>query len=357
MVKPIEFPPHLLIDDEDTEDDISQESEADDLAPVDEDEDTLLEEEDSEVDEDDTDEDEEAGDETTDEEVDEDAEEEDEDSEEDSDEESEEDDEDSEEDKESFLPPFDRKKFLAEHPELEAPYKHMQAAFTRRMQEVSTVQSEVETVREQLADFVETLSTDDGATEFLERIALSRPEVFQKVVEQWEDSLSDEDLRERKVREIQLKDREKSVQQKEEREQAKAAQQRIQAVVTLAETTSEAEGLTDEDSIAIAKQFVLAKIHENKANTGVAQISDDEVVAAVKAASKHLKAQVAKAEQTVKKKTRVDQKKAAQAKLKKSSRPQPPKSGSKRSVPKKPKVPEGMDPVHYAIQKGLGLVD
>lgn len=359
MVKPIELPPEFFA--EDTELEISQESEVDDSDTVDADEDTSLDEEeledaldteeDSEDDEDDT-EDEETGDETDEEEVDEEEEEVDEESEE---EDSDEDETDKDEDQ--ILPPFDRKKLLKEHPELEAPYKHMQAAFTRKMQEASQIRAESEAMAEQLSDFVESLSTDDGAAEFLERVALARPEVFQQVVEKWDESLADDDTREQRVREFTLRDREKKLEQKEKLEQKTAQAERINQVVTLAESTSEAEGLTDEDSIAIAKQFVLAKIHENKANTGTAQISDEEIVTAVKSAAKHVKAQRARVEKSVTQKARVDGKESAQKKLKQSQKPQPAKSKSKRTVAKKPKVPAGMDPVHYAIQKGLGVLD
>lgn len=351
MAKPINLPLHLL--GEDTEVDESLMSGADESDTVEEE----LEDSDNDTEE------EEAWDEESDE-VDEgedeedDAEDEDEGDEADSEEAADEDEEDSDEEQsedDSFLPPFDRKKLLDEHPELELPFKHMQAAFTRKTQELAQLRAETETMQEQLTDFVSKLNTDEGVQDHLERLMLHKPEVFAKVVEAWEESLADDDVREQRVREIQLKDREKAIKQRDELDARKAQTDRIEKVVSLAESTSEAEGLTDEDSVAIAKQFVLAKIHENKAKHGQAQISDEEVVAAVKAAAKHLKA---KTEKTVKTEKVVQRKAAtekAKKKLKQSKRPSPAKKAGA-TVRKKSDVPSGMDPVHYAIQKGLGLM-
>lgn len=362
-MQPIKFPESWFADDEDTTlednslsaDDAVDESELDDSEADSEDEETPFDaelegDEDSEDEEDDTEE-EDAGDETD---EDEDEEEDDEDDDDDSDEDEESED---DEDEESFLPPFDRKKFLEEHPELEAPYKHFQAAFTRKTQELATARGETEALRSQLTDFVQTLATDEGASEFLERVALTRPEVFQQVVERWEESLADDDVRESRVKEIKLKDREKELTRKEQLEAAKQQQLRVEEVVNLTETAAEEAGLTDEDSVAIAKKYVLAQIHENKARTGKAEVSDAEVVAAVKAAAKHVRTLAKKAEKTTQEKNRVEKNKKAKEKLKKAATPQPAKSKAKKPLARKPQVPKGMDPIHYKIQKGLGLID
>lgn len=278
--------------------------------------------------------------------------------------------EDEEEDEEVF---FDRKEFetslkdlKAEQPEmakqLEAAYKQMQGAFTKKTQEVAERSKEVEkqetqvrAAQDELREFAETLATDEGTVDFLLRVAVNKPEVFQKVAERFENIQMDEDEAEAFKRETDLKDRERKLSKKEKQAQMEARQARAAEVIELTVNAAKDAGITDRAALALVEEQIAAKIKANAAETGEADISEDEVIAAVAKVAKALKVREAKAQKATQRARRVEDQKAAKKAAKKAKRPKPPASQSAVKGRKPTPAPAGVDPLDHIINQRLGM--
>jgi hypothetical protein len=201
--------------------------------------------------------------------------------------EGEEGDEDEDEDDDSFLPEFDRKKFLQKHPELEPAYKHFQAAFTRKMQEVSVVQKQAEALQQDHEEFAQMLQSDEGCEEFLVQLALRRPEVFDSAFDKITTLNDDESEKKSYLLEQENKKLKAEREKQGKQSQQQVLQQRIQEVVSVADETAAGLGLTGAE-VEVAHRFVAQKIQEARIATGNPDIPNEVVKAAVKEAASHL---------------------------------------------------------------------
>lgn len=266
---------------------------------------------------------------------------------------------------ETFLPEFDRVKFLEENPELEAPYKHMQAAFSRKMQELSGVRQEAEertaeadAMQEQYMEFQEMLKDDDSFQEFLVEVSLNRPEVMEQAYERALALNEDEGKKEEYEREKELREREERLQRKEQKEKLQQRQQRTSEIIDLTKRVAAKLGLDGEGDMEVAEQFVANKILQNVANGGERDLSNEELVVAVRRAAKALEREKQRVRKNAKAAQKRDNLKAAQEKVKGSKRPAAPKSGSPTRTPQKPerkvKKPE-QEPLGEWIDDQLGV--
>lgn len=247
--------------------------------------------------------------------------------------ESEEDEEDTEDD-ESFLPEFDRKKFLTEHPELEPAYKHFQAAFTKRTQELAAQTRQAEAVQTQYRTFAQQLSTDEGLGDFLLNIALARPEVFDGVYDRALTLNEDETEKKAYLQERELKtlksQREREVQDR----QMTQLQQRAEELTELTHNTAKRLGLESDEEINLAEELVAKRIYELQDEDQ--DIDPKEVVAIVKRVAQRLNANREKVKASTKKELRKKSLEAAKRTARDAKRPSPPKGGG--SPSSKPKA-------------------
>lgn len=238
-------------------------------------------------------------------------------------------------DEDSFLPKFDRAKFLKKHPELETPYKHMQAAFTRKQMEARRAIDQAN-VKAQEAEqavaaqrrFLDQLKDNDFFEDFLVQAALARPEVVEKAVEKVMALNEDEGKKKGFLREKDLEAREKKQREKEEREALQAHQARVQEVVGLTRRLAGKLGMESAADLEVAEQYVANKILSNKAaNNGVPKITNEEIAMAVRQAHRAItraREDARKGAGSAARKRNLD---AAKARAKAPKRPPAPKGG------------------------------
>jgi hypothetical protein len=266
---------------------------------------------------------------------------------------------------ESFLPEFDRVKFLKENPELEAPYKHMQAAFTRKTKELAAIRqeaqkdkAEAEAMQQQYDAFQEMLKDPESFRDFLVEVSLNRPEVMEQAYEEALALNEDEGRKEKYQREKDLQKREKALKKKEEQEALARRQQRTGEIIDLTKRVASKLGLTGEGDLQVAEQFVANKILSNVANGGERDLSNEELVVAVRRASKALEQQKSRVRRSAKAEQKRESLKAAQDRVKQPRRPSAPKPGSPTRSPKLPerkvKAPQ-QDPLGSFIDEQLGV--
>lgn len=251
------------------------------------------------------------------------------------------------------LPYFDRKSIEGK-PELELAYKHMQAAFTRATQEVRTKERETQMMQEEMETFMAEIGSDEGATEFLVKMALHRPKVFEEAFEQAVKLTENPSEKKLFEREQQLRNREREIERENKRREASEQQQRRQAVYDELNAAMKQHGLTEADS-DIAQQYVANVILEKKAR-GDNSISPKEIHGAVERAAKFLSARNESVKQEIERRVRAEQQQAMKKKAQDAKRPAAPKS-SKSPGPKAKKleVPRGVDPLDYIVSARLGL--
>lgn len=237
--------------------------------------------------------------------------------------------------KESFLPEFDRVKFLKEHPELELPYKHMQAAFSKKMAEASTlkkrseeVEARAQSMEQHYLSFQETLKNDDTFEEFLVQVAIGRPEVMQKAYDRAADLAEDEGKKKEYLRDKELADTKRQLEEKNQREEAVARQNRTVQIVNTMKKVAEKLGLNGEGDLEVAEQFVANQILQNNAKNGKPDITNEELVMAVRRAAKALEAKKNGVRKTVKAEVQRKGLQAAKDRAKAPKRPAPPRSAA-----------------------------
>lgn len=248
-----------------------------------------------------------------------------------------------EDEEESFLPEFDRKKFLAEHPELEPAYKHFQAAFTKAQQAVRAREREVEEVATDYEQFAATLKDDAGCQDFLIQLALRRPEVFQSAVDQVLTLNDDEGERESyllKKENEQLKGDQKKQRERQEREQVEA---RINEIVSVANTEAEKLGLS-EKATAIAHERVANAIRRERERTGKADVPNERVKEIVADLAEAIEAARKEARESATREQEQRRLAAAKAKAREQKRPVPKAGGSARKAKPPTKGEESKDP-------------
>lgn len=255
----------------------AQEDDADD-----EDEDTEAEgaetdEESDETDDDESDEEESEGDET--------------DEEDESDEES---DDEAEDDEEEVLSGATLKKHrerIEKDPSLKAVHRAMQADYTRKMQLVAQSRTSYESAETEYNAFAATLGDVEeggGREKFLVDAALDNPEVFERAFERAAELLGSPEATKKYQREREVDRREERIQQRERLDAQRAAQQQVQQIQTSADRYCKQFGITEEQGVRVAKQYVANVILQKRAATGKADISDQEIKAAVQRAATDL---------------------------------------------------------------------
>jgi hypothetical protein len=286
------------------------------------------------------------------------------------DEEEDEDDEDSEETSEEEPgeqpddnPFFDRKELDAIKDEearkvaLKA-YKAMQSAFTKKTQETAAIRREAEAVQQEFDEFLQEISSEEGAADFMVRVALSRPEAFQAAQDRITEMTDDDNERRVYERDQKLKAREKELERKERMEQIQARHGRVEEVEKMTARLARQAGM-DQTEVAIAEQYVANRILLNRAG-GRDDISDHEVAEAVKLAAQHLGREKERVRKSTEREIRQRQAEQVKRKATAPKRPAAPKSSTApaaRSMKRNPTAPAGVDPTDFAIDKLLGLDD
>jgi hypothetical protein len=261
-------------------------------------------------------------------------------------------DEDSDED--SFLPKFDRKKIEAD-PELNKAYKHMQAAFTKAQQEARTVQREAEMMKADFEAFIQDISTDQGAEEFLVKVALSRPEVFRAAAER-ADELSDDPSELKKFeRDVELKRREQEIKRREQAQRLEEQERRVTEIESMVDRTGKKLGM-DAAELKIAHEYVANTIFKIRA-AGGKDISAEEIIKAVNRAASDLSVNKRRVREEAERAAEVKAKQLAKEKARKAKRPAPPRSSAApaRRAANKLEVPAGTDPLAAAVNRALGV--
>lgn len=252
-----------------------------------------------------------------------------------------------------FLPPFDRKE-IEKHPELRKAYKHMRAAFTRKMQELGEKARRADFLEREFMEFQARLRDDKGAEEFLVQVALARPEVFERAYERAVRLAENEEERNLFIREQQLRHKEREAELRRMEMEAQRIQARAQEITATITRLGKAAGLVGDD-LELVERLVVAKINENRAKTGKADVTDEEIQEAVDTARRLLQ----RREGTLAKKLQKerDAKVKALAAKAKEKRPAPPRATKSPGV--KPKKigppPPGVDPLDHALDSLLGL--
>jgi hypothetical protein len=249
---------------------------------------------------------------------------------------------------ESFLPPFDKVKFLKEHPELEAPYKHMQAAFTRSMTEAAKVRkqseakaAEADGMQKKYEEFQQQLQGDETFEEFLVQVSLNRPEVMERAYERALALSEDEGKRKEYEQGRELAETKKQLKDREQREQVQHLRQRTGEIVNLTQRVAKKLGLSGQGDLEVAEQYVANQILQNHADNGKRDISNEQIVVAVRRAAKALAREKEAARKTAKAEVRKEGLKAAQERARSPARPAPPRPGAApaaRTAPKAERV-------------------
>jgi len=260
-----------------------------------------------------------------------------------------------------FLPPdFDRKE-IEKHPELKKAYKHMQAAFTRARQRdaeaAREAQRRLEVLQAQVQSFQAQLADDAGAEEFLVKVALARPEVFERAYEHALKLAEDEGARNLFTREQRLKAAERAAEAERLAMQQERIARRAQEVTALLTKLGNEAGFEGPEDFELAERFVVERIQQNRLATGTADISDEEVKAAVAEVQRLLKRKSKKVERKVATRLARERDEQVKAKVRNARRPAPPKASKSPGMkPRKlPEPPPGVDPVDFTIDALLGL--
>lgn len=298
--------------------------------------------------------------------TDEDGNEEDEESEEeeDSEEEDSETDEEDEDDDSSFL----SKATLKEHqerinkdPSLRAVHKAMQADYTKKTMEAAKVRDEAQQIVSEYEAFYETLTdvTEGGGREkFLVDAALDNPEAFQRAYDQAVELLENPEDRKKFERERDVEDREAKLKAREKVQAQQAQQARVAQIHQTVEALAGKAGIDGDDEIVMVKELVAKAILENRTK-GVHKdvfITDEQIRDTVKAAAARINALRGRAGEDAGRKIRKQRLVDVQKTAKNSKRRVAPKG--KRlptSLPKPPKVANGVDPLDARIDQVLGV--
>jgi hypothetical protein len=268
----------------------------------------------------------------------------------------EEEEEEEEDSSESFLPKFDRKKIEAD-PELNKAYKHMQAQFTKRVQEASAARREADEMKADFESFLADISSEEGAEDFLVKIALSRPEVFKKAYERAEDLTEDPDELKKFERGQDLKRREQELERRERTRKMEEQERRVAEIESVVDKAAGRLGMDDAET-KIAHEYVANAIFRIRA-AGGKDISSEEILKAVKRAASDLSVQKRKVREATEREVKLTEKQRAKEKARKLRRTAPPRStaapASRRAANKD--VPEGVDPLMYSVDRAFGLTD
>lgn len=259
------------------------------------------------------------------------------------------------EDEDTFAP-FDRKKIdEIKDPEVkklvESAYKSFQAAFTKKTQELAAQRRKIEGIvakareaLEERREFISMLESDEGAERFLVKLALKRPQVFEKAYERAVQLNEDAAERRRFEKEEEVEEKAARL----ERQERRALVERVHGA-TLKE--AEAVGLRG-SAVKVAIRYVANKILENRAATGKATITADEIREAVREAAEDLG--------LVRKQVMLERQKAQRVEIQKRASAVPrkrPAPAGNRTPAKKgglPEPPKGKDRLDHLVDTLLG---
>jgi hypothetical protein len=240
---------------------------------------------------------------------------------------------------ESFLSKFDKVKFLKEHPELEAPYKSMQAAFTKATQRAAAVRKDAEaekakadTMRQQYDEFQQYLQKDETFEEFLVQVSLNRPEVMERAYERAVALSEDEDKRKEYEKDRELTETKKQLKDREQRDAQAQRQQRTGEILNLTQRVAKKLGLVGRGDLEVAEQYVANQILQNHADNGKRDITNEQVVIAVRRAAKALSQEKDAVRRAAKTEVRRGDLKAAQERARAPKRPAPPRTTAPSAV-------------------------
>jgi len=280
---------------------------------------------------------------------------------EDGDEESEEDDSDEEEEETEDVLESDRiskeeRERIEADPALKKIHRQMQAAFTRKTQELATSRREVEQAQAEYEQFAATLQTDEGAEEFLIRLAVARPDLIERVYERSVEINDDDDAKQTFLREQDLKAREQEVERLRRQRETDLRMVRAQEITADTRRIARAAKLTDPEDIELVERAVATKIRENRTQDPNAYISEAEIKAEVEDIARTIRAKeerVRKAEQA---KRLVSQKERVKEQARNSRRTPPARATSSPGarVRKSSAPPEGMDVTEWRVKELLG---
>jgi hypothetical protein len=196
-------------------------------------------------------------------------------------------------------------------------------------------------MRRQYEEFQSQLQGDETFEEFLVQVSLNRPEVMERAYERALSLSEDEGKRKEYEQGRELAETKKKLDEREKRDQAQQLRQRTQEIVGLTQRVAKRLGLADQREMEVAEQYVANQILQNHADNGKRDISNEQIVVAVRRAAKALASGKEVARKTAKAEVRKEGLKAAQERARSPARPAPPRPGAApaaRSAPKAERV-------------------
>lgn len=235
----------------------------------------------------------------------------------------------------SFIPEFNREKFLKKYkdnPDVIAAYKSFQKDYTKAKQQLSAEREEwqgrlqkAEQQQTQYNEFASKLRDDDGMRDFLVNVALHRSKVFQDAFDEAVSLNEDEGKRDAYLKDKKLREREEKLEREEKQREVQRQQARITEIESLTHRAAARLGLSSDAQVEVAEQYVANAIYAARAEGK--EIDNVQVVEAVKAAAKRLGVSAEKAKKEAEAAERKRRQADARGKAKDARRPQPPRGG------------------------------
>jgi hypothetical protein len=275
------------------------------------------------------------------------------------------------------LPKFDRDKLekqIKDNPELGKAYRHLQALATRKTQAAATTLKEAEQQAKDYTAYMERIRTPEGRVEFVAQIATEDPttvgaafekalsgeqgqellvsiglanaKLFEAAYNRVADLMEDPSERSRHDRDVEMRARERRLEERDNRARQDAVDRRIAEIRQTTLDLADKAKLTDPDLELVAERVIARAGRQG-------DISDKEVAEIVDSVA----AVVRKREEEIRQKLSAEQRKAERTKTKERAR-QPKRGAAPRGSSPKPaaprknamrEVPEGVDPLDHAI--------
>lgn len=184
-------------------------------------------------------------------------------------------------------------------PALKKIHRQMQAAFTQKAQALAEARREVETAQREQDEFLEKLASEEGAEDFLLKVALERFDLLEKVYEKAFELQDDEEALSRFTSERSLKEREEKVAKAEADRAAEARARRTEEVVSQMQGLAAKAGLSDSADLVLVEKAVAARIRTNYAANGIADITAAELKEEVEDVARAIRAKEARVRKTL----------------------------------------------------------
>jgi hypothetical protein len=260
--------------------------------------------------------------------------------------ESDEEDAEAEPDSETFTVKVDGEEVKVTRDELIRGYQR-HADYTRKTQELAAMRREVE-------DFTKALETDEGAGDFLLRVALNRPDLFEKVYEKSLELTDDESAMETFKRQQELQEQERELARFREEREADARKRRGEEIAQIASRFIKENKLTDPEDERIVFQAVENRLMHQRGEVTEADIREEisQVAQVIRAKEERLRKEMQRA--------RLAEDAARTRKRAQNAKGTPPAratSAPGAGVRRPPPTPPGVDPVGFAIRQRLEVGD